>query len=316
MVKAAQIAKTEYPELNFIVEDVLPYGLSSLAGRPKVGKSWLALQIAYAVSVGGDVLGKSATRGRVLYLSLEDSERRIQSRMAKQRWDFSLDPYVDFETTWPKFTDKRSIGALFEKIEKDGITLTVIDTISRVLPHGNNDEKILSDVYGQLQSFCLKNNKSILLCDHHRKRNGDAPRDGIDDIWGATQKGAILDAYLAIYRVRQKASAKLCVGGRDIEELEYQITFDRDMAIWENKQAQLLTDAELETLSLICANEGITNAQICEKTGKDKGNVSKTISSLIDEKMVFYKKNESDKRIIEYYPTQNGTSLILLQELN
>lgn len=311
MVKAVQIAQTEYPELSYIIDGLIPYGLSSLAGRPKVGKSWLALQMAYAVSTGQTVLGKQSTQGNVLYLSLEDNERRIKSRMIKQGWDFSLNPDVDFETTWNRFNKQGSIDNLFEKILKENILLTIVDTISRALPHGNNgDEKMLGDVYDRLQKFCLETNRSILLNDHHRKPKGDSGQDGIDDIWGATAKGAILDAYMAIYRTRQKASAKLCVGGRDIEENEFDMTFDRDTAIWQIKTSSVLTTVETDILSLIFSNPGITNKQLTELSGKQKSNISVIIKTLIEEKCIYYQQEGSEKH---YFITQNGQSFLMLE---
>lgn len=63
-----------------IVEDLLLAGLTLLASAPKVGKSWLAYQFAVAVATGGEVLGKRASQGDVLYLALEDGEYRAHTR--------------------------------------------------------------------------------------------------------------------------------------------------------------------------------------------------------------------------------------------
>jgi replicative DNA helicase len=41
------------PEPNWAVPGLIPEGLTLLGGRPKVGKSWLALQIAHSISTGG-----------------------------------------------------------------------------------------------------------------------------------------------------------------------------------------------------------------------------------------------------------------------
>ena len=43
---AAEFFATDFPPPVFVVEELLPRGLSILAGRPKLGKSWLLLQIA------------------------------------------------------------------------------------------------------------------------------------------------------------------------------------------------------------------------------------------------------------------------------
>jgi RecA-family ATPase len=67
------------------VPGLLPVGLVMLAGRPKQGKSWLALQMAVAVGTGGKLLGQDVPEGKTLYLALEDSARRIKSRLESQQ---------------------------------------------------------------------------------------------------------------------------------------------------------------------------------------------------------------------------------------
>ena len=76
----AELYATHFPPPAFVVDNLLPHGLTILAGRPKLGKSWLALQIAGAVGSGGEVLGRPVTRGKVLYLALEDTARRLRDR--------------------------------------------------------------------------------------------------------------------------------------------------------------------------------------------------------------------------------------------
>ena len=59
-------------------------GLTLLAARPKIGKTWLALDIAIAVATGGYCLGDiKCEQGDVLFLALEDNKRRMQRRLTK-----------------------------------------------------------------------------------------------------------------------------------------------------------------------------------------------------------------------------------------
>ena len=67
--------------LNFVVDTLLSQGLHILAGSPKVGKSWLALWLAVTVAKGETVWGMGVKQGTTLYLCLEDSLTRIQSRL-------------------------------------------------------------------------------------------------------------------------------------------------------------------------------------------------------------------------------------------
>ena len=60
---------------------MLPTGLGFVSGQPKIGKSYLVLQISGAVATGGVVFGKRVAQGRVFYLALEDTPRRIRDRL-------------------------------------------------------------------------------------------------------------------------------------------------------------------------------------------------------------------------------------------
>jgi RecA-family ATPase len=70
---AKDLMRHEFPEQRYAVPGVLAEGLNLLAGAPKLGKSWFALNVAAAVARGGMALNKiSVEQGEVLYLALED----------------------------------------------------------------------------------------------------------------------------------------------------------------------------------------------------------------------------------------------------
>ncbi len=59
--------------IEFVVDNLITQGLFILAGAPKIGKLWLALDICLSVAKGEPVLNASTTQGTALYLCLEDS---------------------------------------------------------------------------------------------------------------------------------------------------------------------------------------------------------------------------------------------------
>jgi len=67
--------------IEFVVENLITQGLFILAGAPKIGKSWLALDICLSVAKGEPVLNAKTAQGAALYLYLEDSRIRIQNRL-------------------------------------------------------------------------------------------------------------------------------------------------------------------------------------------------------------------------------------------
>ena len=78
-----ELMDTHFPSRPCIIENLLPAGTYLLAGAPKIGKSFLVLQMAYQVSAGEPFLGFPSRQGTVLYLALEDTYERLQKRLAQ-----------------------------------------------------------------------------------------------------------------------------------------------------------------------------------------------------------------------------------------
>ena len=73
LVTGTELEAMDFPAPVWIIPEILGEGYVILAGRPKLGKSWLGLCLAVAVATGECALGKGelrATQGAVLYLAL------------------------------------------------------------------------------------------------------------------------------------------------------------------------------------------------------------------------------------------------------
>ena len=81
---AADLMALEFTPIRWLIPGLLPEGLMLLAARPKVGKSWLALDVGIATATGGEVLGRRVERGDVLYLALEDGDRQDRAATARR----------------------------------------------------------------------------------------------------------------------------------------------------------------------------------------------------------------------------------------
>ena len=64
-----------------LIEDFLHRGTYLFVGSPKVGKSFLMLQIAYHISTGTPLWAHTVRKATVLYLALEDDYKRLQKRL-------------------------------------------------------------------------------------------------------------------------------------------------------------------------------------------------------------------------------------------
>ena len=80
-IDADTLQSTAYEPVSFVVDNLLPQGLHLLAGAPKIGKSWLALWLCLCAAQGKPLWTFATRPCEVLYLCLEDSFQRIQSRL-------------------------------------------------------------------------------------------------------------------------------------------------------------------------------------------------------------------------------------------
>jgi len=79
---AIDLLAAKFAPTRVVVERLMAAGLTLIVGKPKTGKSRLVLAIGTAVALGGYALGGLAVeRGKVLYLALEDGEKRVQTRL-------------------------------------------------------------------------------------------------------------------------------------------------------------------------------------------------------------------------------------------
>lgn len=283
---AAELLHTQFPETKWAVPGILPEGLSILAGRPKLGKSWMALQIAHAVGMGGCVLGKRVERGNVLYLALEDGPKRLQERLMLQQ--VPDEAWITFITDWKPLSDGGLPDLEGELTTKD-YRLIVIDTFSRATG-GRDDQQDMQDmtrIMGALQKLALLNGEAILLVDHHKKP-GAFNSDPIDDILGSTGKAAVADCALGLYRERGKPGATLRITGRDMPDSDMVLSWDGQLCCWqyEGMADQVREDSErgrvLMAVKALQENGELpTTKNISTYTGVAQPNVSTCLQTLV-----------------------------------
>lgn len=305
-----ELLNTDFPEPGWIVEGLLPVGLSSLGGRPKAGKSLLSLQLAYAVAYGKPFLGMKTTQRSVLYLALEDSPRRMKSRNIRQG-NFGDVP-LTIELKWDPF-DAGGKESLLYTIREGLYGLIIVDTVGRLF--GNMDQldnSQMSCLYGDLQTTAQENYVSLLLDDHLRKQNG-FEQDPIEDLLGSTGKSAPLDTIFGLYRTKNSSTGKLVAKGRDIEEREIELSFNKDTLKWDlNGQSNIPSPGSRKWKILDCVRELLaagslaTSSIISKRIHEDPGNVGHDLSALITDGLIF--KGEKIGKLQPYYLCETNDS--------
>lgn len=289
MISSAELLAKPLKEPLWIVPDLLPGGLAILAGRPKVGKSWLALQIGLAVVTGGEFFGRKIERGRVLYLALEDHERRLQSRMNLQGWprDIAEADFILADKFREQIQHLNSGGGsrLAKRIQTGGYRLVIVDTLSRALKGDQKDESDMTAAIAPLQETALAQEIAIVLIDHHKKPMGAADPNPIDDILGSTAKGAVADAAWGLYKEQGKRGAKLAIIGRDVDEVTLKVSFDPATCRWQcegEAQELELTERRQEVLDGLKLLGRAQVGELAEAIGQPKSHTFTRLQDLVN----------------------------------
>lgn len=281
-----ELYNTEFPEPSWIIPGIIPAGLVFLGGRPKVGKSWLALQTSYAVSTGGRLFEKQITRGDVLYLAYEDNERRLKDRAAKMQ--IPPGASIRFETEW-KPLQGGGLSELLIALEGHPYRLVVIDTLTRSIPGVDQiDASAVGPIVSNLQTLAIGRNITIIVVDHTRKPNG-VLADPIDDILASTAKTATADAILALYKEPGRAGATLKGRGRDIDDIDLALEFDPLTSAWQSKGDAMgleMTEHRAEIIQFLQEEGKAQAGTIAKAINQDRGNTAKRLADLINAGLV------------------------------
>jgi hypothetical protein len=290
-IDSATILSTEYPPIDWVVPDYLAPGLTFLVGKPKVGKSWLALQLALAVLTGGKMFDKDITPGRVLILALEDNERRLNDRMRKQGWQV-MPGGVDFmmsDTFREQITALNAGGGkrLLRFIEKSKYRLVIVDTFSRAIQGDQLDAGEMTEAIGPLQQYALAKGVALVIVDHMPKNSISS--NPIDHVYGSVGKAGVTDLLWGLYKEQGKAGAKLAITGRDVAEAELKLTFDMRGFYWHCEGTAYdveMTERRKKILEVLQSLGRSQLADIAEAAGQQKGNCHTRLQDLVNAGLV------------------------------
>lgn len=223
-INAAALLRETFEPVQWALQGILPEGVSILSGDPKIGKSWLVLQACVSVGCGLPLWPGRApeTRGRALYLSLEDNKRRLRRRLDTLLSSFPQRPavdLVDMYVEWPKA--EAGVKRLREWLAAHPDTrLVVIDTVSAFRDADPGKKSAYAHDYAvgeMMKPLAREFSCAVVLVMHNRKAASDDPMQRISGTQGLT--GSV-DNVLVLTRERGRMDAALFVDGRDIEEAQ------------------------------------------------------------------------------------------------
>jgi RecA-family ATPase len=259
----------EFPPLEFAVPGVVPEGLTLHVGAPKIGKSWMVLSHALAVASGGVTLSaiKVGDPRPVLYLALEDGDRRMQDRCRKLLEGEPIPALLDYLT---RVEPGKVLATIAAWLSSYGALrpLVILDTLGKVMPTAEQGESAYQRDYRVgtwLRSLCDQHPGTSLLVNHHdRKASSD---DFVDSVSGTNGLAGAADTILVLCRDRQEPSGLLKVTGRDVPEDEYALVFEQGHR-WRLDGANLAEAARRARDARATAGLGDRSADIIRYVGE------------------------------------------------
>lgn len=222
MYSSEYIMNIPMKPIEYCVDGLISQGLFVLAGAPKVGKSWLALDMCLSIAKGEKVLGKETLCGHAVYLSLEDSLIRLQNRL----YELTDEPSDNLNFAIMAESISNGLPEQIEYCRKrfDDLKIVVIDTLQKVR---NESESSYSSDYKELsvmKALADKLGIAIVLVHHTRKCSDSDPFNMISGSTGLS--GCVDGSMVLIESKRGSRKAKLHCVGRDIENQEINVVFE------------------------------------------------------------------------------------------
>lgn len=182
----------------------------NIIASPKVGKSWLVLDLAEAVATGREWLGYPCEQGKVLIidneLHPETSSNRIRKVRSARNIPITLvGKEVAFDNQRGELQNITQLAANLDELKEDNFKLIIIDAFYRALPDkiDENDNAGIAKIYNLLDRYAKELRCSFVLIHHTSK--GNQAMKGVTDVGsGAGSLSRAADTHVILRRHQAK----------------------------------------------------------------------------------------------------------------
>ncbi|MFO0389406.1 MAG: AAA family ATPase [Alphaproteobacteria bacterium] len=284
-ISADELLLKDIEPIRWVIPGLIPVGLTFLAGKPKIGKSWLVLALVVAIASGRRALNFYDTEAaEVLYLALEDSERRLKDRLKKVAPNLAREDArrLEFHITW-KSVDEQGLLALERRLAKNPACKAVfIDTFAKVrnTPKGGGSYYEDYEAVSALKKIADRFAIAIVVVHHVRKQGSDDPFEMISGTNGISGSA---DTNFVLIRERNNAQASLHVSGRDVVEQEIALTFDEGVWTAHGDAVPLRISSTHQEIVLAMVQVGrpMSSREIAQETDRKQGGIGKTLNRMV-----------------------------------
>ena len=222
-ISSVTIMNTPMKKQRFIVDEIIYPGLHILSGDPKIGKSWMMMDMCLSIAKGEKFLGRRTEKGHVVYMALEDTFVSLQSRM----YELTDEPSDNLQYLLLSNSIGNGLEEDLQECKKlfPDLKLVVIDTLQKVretvdMKYGTDYKElsVLKSIADQLEI-------AIIFVHHNHKTHDANPNNMIS---GTNGIAWCADGLLVF--IRNGNQAKLNISGRGAPSLE--LNLSREKAKW------------------------------------------------------------------------------------
>lgn len=151
-----------------------------ISGSSKAAKSFLLLELAIAMSYGGEWLGFKCMQGKVLYVNLEIDRPSLINRFNKIMDAMHLSDLdkaavaanIDVWNLRGKAVPMDElVPKLIRRMKDQGYAAVIIDPIYKVITGDENNASDMGKFCNQFDKICTEVGCSVIYCHHHSKGN-------------------------------------------------------------------------------------------------------------------------------------------------
>ncbi len=285
LFSAQELQDKQFPPVQWIAPGLIPEGLTLFCGKPKLGKSWAALDLAFAVAEGGQFLGASCDQGDVLYLALEDNQRRLQDRLTKIQPDATWPSGLQFAVEAQRLDEGGLANIETWIVDSKNPRLIIADTLATIRPAkgGKDDYKADYAALRGLHRLASEHRVGVLVVHHVRKAEAD---DVYDTVSGSTGLTGAADATVILAAKVGETGNEITLHGkgRDIKGFKHAVEFDEERCRWKylgDPSSVFVGDTRRAILHAL--EDGChTPLKIQRHTGLSEANIAQTLKRMVE----------------------------------
>lgn len=229
----AGLLEESFPEPFWLIQDILPEGLTIMFSDAKVGKSFLIGKMCLNIASGTSFLDRFETSGsRVMYMDLEQPPRKAQQRwksiVGTSRVPDNLEIFFD----WP-IMGQGGVEKMHNYLTENPMTrMIVVDVLANIWPEqkgGGNAYHWESKQLMKLAKVSADHEAGVVLI-HHTNKGVHA--DWFRESSGSQAMTAKPHTVWKLNRERDQKNGVLLVNGNDVEERQIKMAFQPHMGGW------------------------------------------------------------------------------------